>query len=115
MDKKYSEDEVNKISMKIILHAGDARNQIKDAMNAIKAQDFERAQKLLKLSSDNLRRAHESQTKVIQDVASGESLPFSVLFTHAQDTLMTIMSEYNITKEMIEIFKEIQYKENKNE
>lgn len=115
MSEKYNIDDLNKVSMKIILHAGDARNQIKNAMGEIKKQNFNKAKELLSLANDNLKKAHESQTKVIQDAASGIELPFSVLFTHAQDTLMTIMSEYNMAQQMMDVFHEVLFKEHKDE
>jgi len=36
---------------------------------------------------------------------SGEKYEYSMLFAHAQDTLMTIMSEINMSAEMIDILK----------
>lgn len=106
-----NEDELNKVSMQIILHAGDARNQITEAMNRISDQEFDAAQQLLDDAQDNLRKAHESQTTTIQDAASGVEVPYSVLFSHAQDTLMTIMSELNITKQLLKMFRKVSFKE----
>lgn len=110
--KKIDEDELNKVSMKIILHAGDARNIVKHALDKIGDQDFTSANELMKEASENLKKAHEVQTNIIQRVAGGEEVPYSVLFSHAQDTLMTIMSEYNIASQLIKIFSKLENKEN---
>jgi Phosphotransferase system cellobiose-specific component IIA len=40
----------------------------------------------------------------LQEEAEGDKVQYSVLFTHAQDTLMTIMSEYNLAKHLITVF-----------
>jgi PTS system cellobiose-specific IIA component len=48
--------------------------------------------------------AHRIQTKKLQEEAEGDDVTYSVLFTHAQDTVMTIMSEYNLAKRLINIF-----------
>lgn len=106
-----NEDELNKVSMQIILHAGDARNQVTEAMNKISEQDFDGAQKLLDDAQENLKKAHESQTTTIQDAASGVEVPYSVLFSHAQDTLMTIMSELNMGKQLLKMFRKVNFKE----
>lgn len=54
--------------------------------------------------------AHKAQTEIIQNEASGESYEFSLLFAHAQDTLMTIHSELRMAKEMVDILKIIEEK-----
>src|SRR5690554_3896011 len=93
-------------AMKIILHAGDARVKCTNALNAISNNNFELAETLIKEASSEITKAHKEQTDAIQDEASGESeSEYSLLFAHAQDTLMTIMSEINIAKQMIKIFK----------
>ncbi|KLI75119.1 MULTISPECIES: PTS lactose/cellobiose transporter subunit IIA [Lacticaseibacillus] len=111
MNEIMSEDEINKVSMQIILHAGDARNQISDALEKIGDQKFEAATNLLTAAQENIKKAHEAQTNTIQAAAQGTEIPYSVLFSHAQDTLMTIMSEMNIAKQLIRLFKRVDFKE----
>ena len=41
----------------------------------------------------------------IQGETRGEESEYSLLFAHAQDTLMTIYSEINIAKQLLKIFK----------
>lgn len=108
---EYTEENLNMISMKIILHAGDARNQVKKALDNLEEPDFVEAEHLLVDASEKLKKAHEAQTKAIQDMATGAKIPYSVLFSHAQDTLMTVMSEYNIAKQLVKLFSRVQFKE----
>ena len=56
-------------------------------------------------------QAHNAQTEVIQGEARGEKTELCLLFIHAQDTLMTIMSELNMAGEMIQMYKLIYNKE----
>ena len=51
--------------------------------------------------------AHNVQTEMIQgDIRGGdEKMGYYVLFAHAQDTLMTIQVEINMTKSMLKIAK----------
>ena len=47
--------------------------------------------------------AHKVQTATIQAQAAGEEVEYSLLFTHAQDTLMTISAELHMVKKMMPI------------
>lgn len=91
-------------AMKIILHAGDARVHCMNALKAIEKSDFEKAKEEIKRSNDEIVKAHHIQTDTISGETQGEKSEYSVLFAHAQDTLMTIYSEINIAKRMIKIF-----------
>lgn len=97
-------EELIQNSMKIILHAGDARLNCKKSLEAIAAFDFQKAKELLALANDDIRLAHMVQTDEIQQEARGEGEGYSILFAHAQDTLMTVYSEINIAKQLILIF-----------
>lgn len=62
----------------------------------------------MKLASKEITKAHKIQTDAIQDEAAGEEKSeYSLLFAHAQDTLMTIMSEINLAKQIISISKTV--------
>ncbi|MCB5952851.1 PTS lactose/cellobiose transporter subunit IIA [Enterococcus sp. BWT-B8] len=98
-------EQVVQNAMQIILHAGDARKHCMDALKAIEINDFEQAEQEMKLANKEIVQAHQVQTDAITDETSGEDGEYSVLFTHAQDTLMTIYSEINIVKRMLSIFK----------
>ena len=77
------------VAMNVIMHAGDARDYIRKAGTKLSALDLE----LLKKASAELVEAHKAQTSVLQNEAEGDSVPMTVLFSHAQDTLMTVESE----------------------
>ena len=64
-------------AMEIILNAGDARLKNKEALEAVAQGDL---------------------------AAAHEKMEYSLLFTHAQDTLMTINSEITITKQLVSVF-----------
>lgn len=91
-------------AMEIILHAGDARLHVKQALDHIANQAFEEAKASMSKAQDEIRIAHRVQTDAIQGEAQGHVSEYSLLFAHAQDTLMTIYSEINIAKQMISIF-----------
>lgn len=100
-------EKVQEVSMKIILAAGDAREFIQNALKDIEQFNFSEAEKNLVQAKENLTRAHSVQTDTIQGEARGETIPFSTLFTHAQDHLMTVMSELNIANNLLQLSRAI--------
>ena len=99
------ESELVPVAMQIIMHAGDARIKITEALKAAKKFEFEKADGGMKEAKHEIALAHNSQTEIIQNEASGISYGFSLLLAHAQDTLMTINSEVRMAEEMIDILK----------
>lgn len=91
-------------AMEIITHAGDARNFAKQARAALRSMDDELVKELMQSAKDEIAIAHRSQTAIIQDEARGIRYEYSMLFNHAQDTLMTINSEIELTQDMIDTF-----------
>lgn len=101
------DERIVEASMQIILSAGDARVATKEALEAIANFDFELAQLKMEEASKNITKAHKIQTDCIQAETRGESSKYSLLFAHAQDTLMTIYSEINIAKQLIKVTKNL--------
>lgn len=91
-------------AMSIILHAGDARVACKESLDALAIADVELAKIKIKKAQKKITEAHKVQTDAIQVETRGEESEYSLLFAHAQDTLMTIYSEINIAKQLIKIF-----------
>lgn len=98
------DDERLQAAMEIILNAGDARANCKESLDAIATFDFELAKVNIKEAQIKIGAAHKVQTDAIQGESAGAASNYSILFTHAQDTLMTINSEIIIAKQMIKIF-----------
>ncbi|WP_263705470.1 PTS lactose/cellobiose transporter subunit IIA [Shouchella tritolerans] len=98
---------INKAAMKIILHAGDARAMIMDSLELIAIKQYDKAERKMDTAYEEIKLAHKAQTKIIQEEVAGEDIPHTLLFAHAQDTLMTIYTEYNLTKKFIVIFQNL--------
>lgn len=104
-------ENMEQIAMEIILAAGDARVDANKALDAVENFDFDKAEEYLVKARKNIIKAHNAQTDTMQkEIASEKSFPTSILFNHAQDTLMTIMSEVNLTERMIRLFEIINKK-----
>lgn len=97
-------DKMTENAMSIILKAGDARVHCMDAFDAISQMDFVKAKIEIKRACKDITMAHQIQTEEIQHGINSGNQSYSLLFAHAQDTLMTIYSEINIAKKMIKIW-----------
>jgi PTS system cellobiose-specific IIA component len=95
------------IVFEIILHAGNARAEAYDALRAAQAGDFDGAREYLKRAEEELGIAHRVQADIIQQEAQGKKVEVTLLFVHAQDHLMTALSEKNLIENMIEMHKTI--------
>lgn len=87
------DDKLINISMSIILYAGNARNAVREVGKKIGNNDLTGIEELLKEAHKEFVKAHQAQTSVIQSEAKGEEYSMSILFSHAQDTLMSTQSE----------------------
>lgn len=103
MQDQVKENELVEVAMQIILYAGNARMKVDEALDAMKQFSFVEATTLLKEAEEWIRQAHITQTEVIQKETAGATYEPMLLFNHAQDTLMTIMSEVRMGKQMIEV------------
>ncbi|MCQ2020431.1 PTS lactose/cellobiose transporter subunit IIA [Clostridium butyricum] len=91
--------------MNIIINAGDCKNHAYMALNKVNEGEYEEAEQEMQLANDALAKAHDAQTEMLQKEAGGEKVDFSILFVHAQDHLMTAISEKNLIEQIIELRK----------
>ena len=98
-----TKNDINSVAMEVILYAGNGREKIDDALAKIALKDVEAADSLLKEAEKDIVKAHTAQTGIIQRQASGEDMEYSLLFIHAQDTIMTINTELRMAQKMMPI------------
>ena len=108
MDKTTIE-QLNSAAMQIILHAGDCRNLLNEAINDLLDDNSEEEVKdKITQAKKEITKAHVIQTDMIQSSINEEELQTTLLFTHAQDTLMTINSEVNLVQSMIRLYRKLE-------
>lgn len=111
--KKTTSEELNTAAMQIILYAGNSRNMINEALQATENNaDRNVITAKMKEAKDEITKAHKIQTDMIQSTIEDDELQTTLLFTHAQDTLMTIYSELNMANHMIKMFRMLEDKVN---
>ena len=95
--------DINMVAMEVILNAGDGRACIDQALESMAQLDFDAVEAHLAEAEAKIQKAHNAQTDTIQRQAAGEDVEYSLLFTHAQDTLMTISAELHMTQKMLPV------------
>ncbi|KGG79729.1 hypothetical protein Y919_10245 [Caloranaerobacter azorensis H53214] len=98
---------MEEIIFKIIVHAGNARAKVYEALKHAQESDFEKAKECIDEAGKEVGIAHKTQTELIQREADGEKVEMSVLFVHAQDHLMTAIAEKGLIENMIDLYKRI--------
>ncbi len=99
MDEKMVE-----IAFQLISYSGNARGMAMEAINAAKNKDIDEAKRLIKEAREEIHKAHEYQTTLIQDEASGVKNEISILLIHSQDHLMTGMTVLDIAEEFVDLY-----------
>lgn len=106
--KKITGQELNEAAMKIIMLAGDGRNLLTVAIkNTFSDAEKEAIDESIKQANDKIAEAHHIQTDIIQYTIEEDELQTTLLFSHAQDTLMTVYSESKTVSYMIEMYRRL--------
>ena len=91
----------------IIGYAGEGKSLAHEALQMAKKNDFLKADELIKKSNEVILEAHHIQASLITKEADGDSIPITMLFVHAEDHLMSAISERELIREMIDILRRI--------
>ncbi|WP_315672377.1 PTS lactose/cellobiose transporter subunit IIA [Clostridium sp. 19966] len=97
--------DLEKIIFNLVLHGGNARGKAYEALDAAEEGKFELAEKCLEEADEEFYDGHEYQNMLIQGQMDKETPNFLVI--HAQDQLMTALSEKNLIKREIELYKKV--------
>lgn len=97
--------EVEQVVMELIINSGDARAFAHEALEKAKEGKYEEADELMEKANDVIDQTHNLQTSLLQKEAAGDKVEISILFVHAQDHLMTSITEKNLIEELIEMRK----------
>ena len=93
------------VAMQVVIDAGDARILSEQALKKLHTFDFDGAEELMEKAFAQLQKAHNAQTEVIQSEAAGARYDNSFIFNHAQDTMMTVMTQCNLILEIIGLYR----------
>lgn len=105
---KMAEEASQLVAFNIILHSGNARSCIHEAMQYMRDADFDQANKKLEEADEALVQAHQAQTELLQEFSRGTVIEIQIIMVHAQDHLMTTMTLLEVAKEMEYLYKKVQ-------
>lgn len=105
--------DIEQIVMNIIIYSGEARAYLYEALNCAKTEKYDEIDSLIAKANESIGKAHDIQTKMLQQEAEGKPLNVSILFVHSQDHLMTTISEKNLILEIIDLRKVVNSLSNK--
>ncbi len=99
----------------IISNGGDAKAFAYEALELAHNGRFEQAGNKMEEANKTLTKAHNTQTELIQKEINGEKTEMSLLMVHAQDHLMSAISEISLIEQMIKILRRVaETEENRN-
>ncbi|GIN61870.1 PTS system oligo-beta-mannoside-specific EIIA component [Robertmurraya siralis] len=94
------------VNFMLILHSGNARSKIIQALREYKEGRVTEADHLLIEADEDLKVAHQIHFKMVQQEASGAKVEFALLLMHAEDHLMSTLSMKELVKELLDLFKQ---------
>ncbi|MGT2906241.1 PTS cellobiose transporter subunit IIA [Streptococcus dentiloxodontae] len=100
-------EELQLAAFEIILNSGNARSIVHEAFDAMRQGDYDLADEKLAASNEEMLKAHQAQTDLLQQYAGGTEIKIEIIMVHAQDHLMTTMTLREVALEMLELYKKL--------
>ena len=99
-------EELQMLGFEIVAYSGDARSTLLKLLREVRQGNFENIETELQDADENLKLAHNAQTKILAQEASGENLDIGFIFIHGQDHLMTTLLLRDLIQDFIALYKE---------
>lgn len=99
------EQTITEIAFQIILYAGNGKSSAMEAIQEAKEGNFDAADEKIKEANEELGKAHNFQTTLLQEEARGDGQTVNIILIHSQDHLMTSMTVRDLAIEIIEIYR----------
>ena len=101
-------EELELIAFKIISGVGTARSCYIEAIQAAKAGDYDRAEKLSAEGDESFVEGHDAHAGLLtREANEGQGSTVSLLILHAEDQLMSAEGFKTIAHEVIDAYKRI--------
>lgn len=101
-----TKEELTMLGFEIVAYSGDARSTLLNLLKEVRAGEFTHVDEMLKDADQNLNLAHQAQTKILAEEASGKDMEMGFIFIHGQDHLMSTILLRDIMNDFIELYKE---------
>ncbi|AIF67977.1 PTS dihydroxyacetone transporter [Terribacillus saccharophilus] len=104
---KLEELTEEQVCFQMILHSGNARSKVLQALRLYREGDIEKVNEMLADAEEDLSLVHKVHFQLVQKEAGGEQQELSLLFLHAEDHFMSTLTMKEMVKEIIPIFQEL--------
>ncbi|MFJ6412449.1 PTS lactose/cellobiose transporter subunit IIA [Terribacillus saccharophilus] len=104
---KLEELTEEQVCFQMILHSGNARSKVLQALRLYREGDIEKVNDMLTDAEEDLSLVHKVHFQLVQQEAAGQQQELSLLFLHAEDHFMSTLTMKEMVKEMIPIFQEL--------
>jgi cellobiose PTS system EIIA component len=105
---KLEELTEEQVCFQMILHSGNARSKVLQALRLYREGDIEKVNDMLTDAEEDLSLVHKVHFQLVQQEAAGQQRQeLSLLFLHAEDHFMSTLTMKEMVKEMIPIFQEL--------
>ncbi len=101
-----TKEELSLVGFEIVAYSGDARSTLLALLKEMRNGNFDNVEEKLKEADENINLAHQSQTKILQQEASGEDMEMGFIFIHGQDHLMTTILLRDIIEDFVSLYQE---------
>ena len=91
------------LCMQMIVDAGSAKSDYMEALQAVKAGDYETAAAKMKSGDEQYAAGHEQHAKLVQQEAAGDPL----LLTHVEDQMMSTETVKLMVTELIDLYRKL--------
>lgn len=98
---------IEEVCFQIICAVGNARSLYIEAIQEAKQKNFERAEQLIKEGETSFVEGHKAHADLIAQEANGKTVQVSLLLAHAEDQLMSAESFGILSKEFIDIYRQL--------
>ena len=89
------------LCMQMIVAAGSAKSDYMEALQAVKAGDYETA------ADEQYAAGHEQHAKLVQQEAAGDPVTMSLLLTHVEDQMMSTETVKLMVTELIDLYRKL--------
>lgn len=100
-------ENLEEIIMNLIVDSGSARSYAMEAIQLAKNHDFNGAEAAFENCNEDLLRAHQVQTELIQNEAKGNKTEINLFLVHAQDHIMNAMVVRDLAAEIVVLYKKL--------
>lgn len=94
------------VAFQIILHAGNAKSYIMEAVKSFDRSQQEAYKELMEKAQEELTLAHNAQTEAVRKTLLDSSHNVSMIMIHAQDHIMNCITFFDVVNCLISKVKE---------